>query len=66
MTTTPGEPVGDEDIKTSGITHGSDAPQDADGTDGSSTDSSDADSSDSTDAAGTDGTSSADADGTDG
>ena len=58
MTTTPSEPVGDDDIETTGITDtpgpGGDADGtdggDADGTDGDSTDSTDGDSTDSTDA----------------
>jgi hypothetical protein len=68
MTTTPNEPVADEDIET--LAGSGTAPQpggDADGTDGDSTDStdgdaSDGDSSDSTDGDASDG---GDADGTD-
>jgi hypothetical protein len=56
MTTTPGEPVRDEDIESTGVT----GTGDADGTDGG-----DADGTDGGDADGTDGTG-GDADGTDG
>ena len=62
MTTTPNEPLKDEDIETSGLgsttAPGSTGPGDADGTDGG-----DADGTDGGDADGTDG---GDADGTDG
>lgn len=55
MTTTPGEPVSDEDITTTGITNGGgDADStdgaDADGTDGDATDTSDGGDADGTDA----------------
>ena len=65
MSTTPQEPLKDDDIETTGSTHG---PADgADGTDaandGDATDTTDGDSTDGADADGTDG---ADADGTDG
>jgi hypothetical protein len=71
MTTTPGEPVSDEDITTTGVTEGgkggdadgTDGGADADGTDGDATDTTDGDASDGGDADGTDG---GDADGTDG
>jgi hypothetical protein len=71
MTTTPGEPVSDEDITTTGITNtggggdadgtdggdadGTDGGGDADGTDGDATDTTDGDTTDGGDADGTDG-----------
>jgi hypothetical protein len=66
MTTTPNEPIKDEDIETVGGPLAGMVPSDADGTDGTDadgTDGTDADGTDGTDADGTDGT---DADGTDG
>ena len=73
MTTTPDNPLGDDEISTEGVDPtgvaagpGTDADgTDADGTDGDSTDSTDGDSTDGADADGTDGDST-DADGTDG
>jgi hypothetical protein len=71
MSTTPQEPLNDDDIETTGSTHGPADAGDADGADGQdapaggdgdSTDSTDGDSTDGADADGTDG---GDADGTD-
>ena len=63
MTTTPGEPVSDQDIETTGITHGPQDAADADGADGTDAPTGgDADGTDGGDADGTDG---GDADGTD-
>lgn len=72
MTTTPNEPVKDEDIETIGAPGGPASmglgdEKDADGTDGDSTDASDGDTSDgdSTDVTDGDSTDGGDADGTD-
>jgi hypothetical protein len=63
MSTTPQEPLDDNDIETTGSTHGPEDATDADGADGTDAPGSgDGDSTDSTDGDSTDGT---DADGTD-
>jgi hypothetical protein len=67
MTTTPDEPLNDDDMSTSGA--GSTPPAtDADGTDGDATDTTDGDTTDAdgTDGGDADGTDGGDADGTDG
>ncbi len=65
MTTTPNEPVGDDDIETVTPASSQPGPADADGTDGADADGTDGDSSDGDSTDSTDGDST-DADGTDG
>ena len=67
MTTTPQEPVGDDDIETVTPASSQPGPADADGTDGGDADGTDSDSSDgdSTDSSDGDSSDDADADGTD-